>query len=243
MNVTHPNYGQNYQLTRTALRLGTFTVSELEDLTGAAKNTVYSFVSKLRQVDEGMLTSEELQSLRGRPQKRYSLTDAGTKYLAELSFELASRFGEDSEGSQHGQTRAEATEAIFLPSDIYEEDQELVVQVEVPGLSEEDVDVRIEHNDLVVSGERPALVRRRGATPYMIERQHGRFVRAYPLPKTFEAIRNVKVRNGVLEVVLEKAASSTGRVGEVVAEQRSARERAQSVASAAFHHREETAGS
>jgi HSP20 family protein len=244
MNVTHPNYGQNYRLTRAALRLSTFTVSELEDLTGAAKNTVYSFVSKLRQVDEGMLTSEELQSLRGRPQKRYSLTDAGIKYLAELSFELASRFGEDSEGSQQRQTGAEATEGIFLPSDIYDEERELVVQVEVPGLSEEDVDVRIEHNDLVVSGERPALLRRRGATPYMIERQHGRFVRAYPLPETVEAIRNVEVRNGVLEVVLEKAASSIGRVGEVVAEQRPAGARAQkSVASAAFHHHEETAES
>jgi HSP20 family protein len=243
MNVTHPNYGQNYQLTRAALRLGTFTVSELEDLTGAAKNTVYSFVSKLRKVDEGMLNSEELQSLRGRPQKRYSLTDSGTKYLAELSFELASRFGGDSEGSEQRQTRAEATEGIFLPSDIYEEDRELVVQVEVPGLSEEDVDVRIEHNDLIVSGERPALLRRRGATPYMIERQHGRFVRAYSLPETVEAIKNVEVRNGVLVVVLEKAASSISRVGEVVAELRPARSRAQSVANAAFRHHEETAGS
>lgn len=71
-------------LTRAALRLGTFTVSELEDLTGAAKNTIYGFVSKLRQAGEDMLTAEELQSLRGRPQKRYSLTEAGTKYLAEL---------------------------------------------------------------------------------------------------------------------------------------------------------------
>jgi|ERR1700677_1989812 HSP20 family protein len=226
MYVTHPNYGQNYQLTRAALRLGAFTVSELEDLTGAAKNTVYSFVSKLRQVDEGMLTFEELQSLRGRPQKRYSLTDAGTRYLAELSFELASRFGEDSKGFQPRQTRAGATEGIFLPSDIYEADQEMVVQIEVPGLSDEDVDVRIEHNELVVSGERPALLRRRGATPYMIERQHGHFVRTYSLPEKVEAIRNVEVRNGVLEVVLEKAASSVGNVGEAVAEQRPARAQA-----------------
>ena len=117
------------------------------------------------------------------------------------------------------------------------------MQVEVPGLSEEDVDVRIEHNDLIVSGERPALLRRRGAIPYMIERQHGRFVRAYSLPETVDAIKNVEVRNGVLEVVLEKAASSISRVGEVVAELRPAREQAQSVASAAFHHHEETAGS
>ena len=241
MNVSHPNYGQNYQLTRAALRLGAFTVSELEDLTGAAKNTIYSFVSKLRQVDAGMLTSEELQSLRGRPQKRYSLTGAGTKYLAELSFELASRFGEDSEGSQLRRTRAGANGAIFLPSDIYEADQEMVVQIEVPGLSDEDVDVRIERNDLVVSGEWPALLRRRGATPYMVERQHGHFVRAYSLPEKVEAIRKAEVRNGVLEVVLEKAASSIGNVGEVVAEQRSVRARAVSEAiSAGIRQYEET---
>jgi HSP20 family protein len=244
MNVTHPNYGQNYKLTRAALRLGTFTVSELEDLTGSAKNTVYSFVSKLRQVEEGILTFEELQSLRGRPQKRFSLTDAGTKYLAELSFELASRFGEDNGGSQPPQTRGEANEGIFLPSDIYEQDQEMVVQIEVPGLSDEDVDVRIEHNHLVVSGEWPALLKRRSATPRMIERQRGRFVRAYRLPETVETIRNVGVKNGVLEVVLEKAASSIGRVGEVVAEQHPARARAQSEAiSAAVRHYEETAES
>jgi len=57
MNVTHPNYGQNYRLTRAALRLGTFTISELMDLTGALKNTVYSFISKLRTSTRGSWTS------------------------------------------------------------------------------------------------------------------------------------------------------------------------------------------
>lgn len=209
MNVMHPNYGQNYQLTRAALRLRTFTVSELEDLTGAVKNTIYSFVSKLRRVDEGFLDFEEMQSLRGRPQKRFTLTDSGRKYLAELSFELASRFGEDAESSGRSWERprqeSESREGITLPSDIYEQELELVVQVDVPGLSEEDLDVRIEQNDLVVSGERPAMPMRHGATPCMIERQHGHFIRSYPLPQTIDAkIVNIEVRNGVLEIILRK---------------------------------------
>ena len=239
MNVTHPNYGQNYQLTRAALRLGTFTASELEDLTGAPKNTIYSFVSKLRQVSDDILTDEELQSLRGRPQKRYSLTEAGTKYLADLSFELASRFGEESEAAQKA-TLAEAAESILLPSDIYEEDRELIVQVEVPGLSTDDVDVRIEDNDLVVSGERPGFFRRRGATAYIAERQHGPFLRTYPLPRAVEArIINVEVKNGVLEVILEK--NTREQTAAISISDDVSNTRTRSAASGVVHHYNETA--
>jgi HSP20 family protein len=233
MNVTHPNYGQSYRLTRAALRLGTFTISELEDLTGAPKNTVYSFVSKLQQVGEGMLKFADLKSLRGRPQKRYSLTESGTKYLADLSFEMASRFGDESETS-YGEHKL--GQALLPPSDIYEQDEELFFQVEVPGMSEEDVDVRIEENDLVVSGERPAALTRRGARAFMVERQHGRFVRTYTLPKTGNAkIRHVAVRNGLLEVTLEKTASAASEESDS-----DSRVRAKT---SGFHQLEETAGS
>ena len=244
MNVTHPNYGQNYRLTRAALRLGTFSVSELMDVTGALKNTVYSFVSKIRQIDEGFLDAEQMQTLRGRPQKRYSLTETGTKYLGGLSFEMASRFGEATEQSNRRQwprDESKDAESITLPSDIYEEEQELVVQVEVPGLSVEDLDVHLEQNDLVVSGERPAMFRRGGTTPYMIERQRGRFFRSYPLPETFEAkITNVEVRNGVLEVIVSKSAAAhfavrtaSGQSGSLI--------RSEKTAAAVFHQFEESA--
>jgi HSP20 family protein len=245
MNVTHPNYGQNYRLTRAALRLGTFTVSELMDLTGALKNTVYSFVSKLRSIDEGYVEFEELETLRGRPQKRYSLTESGTKYLGEVRFEMASRFGEAPEQSsrRRQQPRIEAKDpvGIVLLSDIYEQERDLVVQVEVPGLSVEDLDVRLERNDLIVSGDRPAMFARGGATPYMIERRRGHFVRAYPLPETVEVkITNVEVRNGVLEVILRKAAAAHVVVA-TASGQSDSTARSERVASAAFHQLKESA--
>lgn len=239
MNVTHPNFGQNYRLTRAALRLGTFTVSELEDLTSAPRNTVYAFVSQLRQAgeDEEMVTFEELESLRGRPQKRYSLTSAGIKYLNELSFEQASRFGEDAARAKPKFYGGSLPAEMLLPaSDIYEQDEELVVQVEVPGMSEEDVDVRIEEDGLVVRGERPAVVARSGAKPFMSERQHGRFIRTYPLSQSGETrIRHIAVQNGLLEVILEKAALAGSE--ESYSDARAVR------GAAAFHHFKETAGS
>ncbi|WP_263385815.1 Hsp20/alpha crystallin family protein [Granulicella arctica] len=245
MNVTHPNYGQNYQLTRAALRLRTFTVSELEDLTGALKNTVYSFVSKLRGVNEEFLDFEEVQSLRGRPRRRFTLTQAGTKYLAELSFELASRFEEDAEEPAQVLEASEAEIApaavMTLPSDIYEEERELVFQVDVPGLSEEDLDVSIEQNDLVVRGERPAMQVRHGSTPFMIERQRGRFVRAYPLTGVVAPkIAHVAVQNGVLEVVLRKAVAGHALVA-AVSEANEGTARAERVSRAAFRQAKETA--
>jgi HSP20 family molecular chaperone IbpA len=236
MNVTHPNFGQNYRLTRAALRLGTFTVAELSDLVGAPANSVYSFLSKLRQVNEGAFTFVELDSLRGRPQKRYSLTEAGSNYLGQLSFEMASRFGEEEGVSSHRDGMV--GESVVPPSDIYEQDEELVFQVEVPGMSEEDVHVRIEQNDLIVSGERPAALTSRGARPFRIERQHGLFRRAYPLPKAcVPKIRNIAVRNGLLEVTLEKAESAHTTLNE------GSGSRFRSEASQALPHLEETAGS
>ena len=244
MNVMHPNYGQNYRLTRAALRLGTFTVSELEGLTEAPRNTVYAFVSQLQKAGDELVTFEELQSLRGRPQKRYRLTDAGTKHLMDLSFEQASRLGERAEVAQVAQVArpqfyggSYAAGTLLPASDIYEQDEELIVQVEVPGMSEQDIDVRIEAEGLIVSGERPAVIAQSGATPYVVERQHGRFTRTYPLPQSGEArIRRVAVQNGLLEVILEKAASARS-------EESDSESRARRATAAAFHHFRETAGS
>jgi HSP20 family protein len=208
MNVTHPNYGQNYQLTRAALRLTSFTVSELESLTKANKNTIYSFVSGIRQEDEGYLEHKELGSLRGRPQKRYTLTATGKKFLIDLSLAMATRFAEDPvESAEEAQSLGDQT----LRSDMYERDEDVVVEVDVPGMTMDDLEVRIEDNSLVVIGERVAAAGLSAAlglaTAYMMERIHGRIARTYPLPEMVEArITNMGIENGVLQVILPKAA-------------------------------------
>lgn len=103
MNVTHPNYGQGYLIMRSALELETFTVSEIQSLTGAGENTVYSFLHKLTQAGADYLQSSNLKNTgAGRPRKRYTLTQAGIAYLTSLDFAAAFRFAEIEPGSREG---------------------------------------------------------------------------------------------------------------------------------------------
>jgi Hsp20/alpha crystallin family len=98
----------------------------------------------------------------------------------------------------------------------------------------------VEQHDLIVSGERPATRVRQGVTPYMIERQHGHFLRASPLPEAAGAmIANVEVRNGVLEVTLRKA-SATCAAAATAAGQRDSTPRSEKIASAAYHQLKES---
>ena len=89
MNLEHPNFGQTYRLSHLAIRLRTFTARELIALTGMVEDTVYGFLSKLAQ--PGYLQWEELPRVtRGRPVKRYTLTEAGLNYLLQRNARIAS---------------------------------------------------------------------------------------------------------------------------------------------------------
>jgi HSP20 family protein len=68
------------------------------------------------------------------------------------------------------------------PVDVYEARDRLVAVIEVPGLAAESLKVVFRDRALVVSGERRAR-RSGGAVSFLcLERSHGRFERAIPLP-------------------------------------------------------------
>lgn len=100
MSAMVRNSGREWRLARAALRLGNFTVSELESLTGANENTIYSFLSRLTRLDPAYLRSETLEREgRGRRANRYWLTKAGIGHLLEWSSEIAELFREPAEVS------------------------------------------------------------------------------------------------------------------------------------------------
>lgn len=121
MNLHHRNFGQQYRLSRLAVRLRTFTVSELIRLTGIVDDTVYGFVSKLMQTPREHLQWEELpRTTRGRPVKRYTLTEAGVDYLLERNARLAAILG----GEPANSTESNNSERIMsdpVVSDVWVE--------------------------------------------------------------------------------------------------------------------------
>jgi HSP20 family protein len=93
--------------------------------------------------------------------------------------------------------------------DIYETENELVLKVDLPGIDEKDLDVRVENNMLTIRGERKVEEKVKEDNYLRIERSYGSFSRSFSLPTTVntEAI-NAQYTNGVLTVELAKRAES-----------------------------------
>jgi HSP20 family protein len=89
--------------------------------------------------------------------------------------------------------------------DVYEDNENFVVQAELPGLKREDMEVSLHDGTLTISGERKAEKRPETAQVYRAERSVGRFQRALVLPDTVAADRvKAGYTDGVLTVTLPK---------------------------------------
>src|SRR5580765_2141068 len=102
------------------------------------------------------------------------------------------------------------TTASFVPAvDIYEDAQKVMLKLEVPGIEEKDLDVRVENNTLTVKGERKFEKEEKEENFHRIERRYGSFYRAFTLPSTVDT-ENVKAsyNAGVLKLELNKKAEA-----------------------------------
>lgn len=102
------------------------------------------------------------------------------------------------------------TTASFVPAvDIYEDAEKVVLKLEVPGIEEKDLDVRVENHTLTVKGERKFEKEEKEENFHRIERRYGSFFRAFTLPTTVDS-ENVKAAYtaGVLKLELSKKAEA-----------------------------------
>ena len=100
--------------------------------------------------------------------------------------------------------------------DIFEQGDDLVVRAEVPGVKRDGLDVKVDGNTLVLSGERLRDKDAEEGQNYRRERSYGSFVRSFTLPKTVDSTRISAVyRDGVLDVRIPKAEDAKPRQIEV----------------------------
>jgi HSP20 family protein len=91
-------------------------------------------------------------------------------------------------------------------ADMGETPDELIVYVDLPGLSEKDIRMSITGDLLMIQGERPLREANQEASHYRRERWFGKFERTFSLPIPVEASRiRATYRDGVLLVRLPKA--------------------------------------
>jgi len=94
----------------------------------------------------------------------------------------------------------------FIPAvDVYEDPQKLVLKLEVPGIKQEDLDVRVENQTLTVKGERKFETNEKEENFHRIERRYGSFTRSFTVPQTVDtAAPKASYEHGVLTIALPK---------------------------------------
>ncbi len=114
---------------------------------------------------------------------------------------------------QNGGTAGSAITNGWMPlTDIHENENDLIVRAELPGVDPKDVDVRIENNVLTIRGERRMEETLQKADPHRLERYYGTFSRVLALPMTVDADKiHAEFKDGVLSVVLPKAEESRSK--------------------------------
>jgi HSP20 family protein len=111
--------------------------------------------------------------------------------------------------SSEGPEEALTTTNFAPPVDIYEDEHHITLKLEVPGIDEKDIDVRIEGNALTVHGERKAEKEEKEENFRRIERQYGSFTRSFTLPSSVDLAQvSAHYDKGVLKINLAKKAEA-----------------------------------
>ena len=89
--------------------------------------------------------------------------------------------------------------------DIFENDNEVVIKAELPGMNAKDIELRLENNVLMLKGERHFEKEAKEENYHRIEREYGSFSRSFALPTAVDSERvTAEYKDGVLKIVLPK---------------------------------------
>jgi len=91
------------------------------------------------------------------------------------------------------------------PVDILERGDEVVLKVDLPGVSQNEIDIRVEEGTLTIQGERKFVKESSEENYVQIEKPYGTFRRTFSIPRTIdqESIK-ASYKDGVLRIILPR---------------------------------------
>jgi HSP20 family protein len=91
------------------------------------------------------------------------------------------------------------------PSDVYETTEEFVVQMDLPGVDPDDVEIHVDGDRLLIRGERRPSDKQRPESFHRAERSYGAFLRTFQLTSDVDPDRvSAHYRDGLLRIELPK---------------------------------------
>src|SRR5229473_4181743 len=108
-----------------------------------------------------------------------------------------------------GPEEALTTTSYAPPVDTYEDEHNITLKIDVPGIDEKDIDVSIENNTLTVRGERTLEKEEKEENFQRVERQYGEFTRSFTLPSSVDPGQvTAHYDKGILKINLAKKAEA-----------------------------------
>lgn len=101
---------------------------------------------------------------------------------------------------------SEGFEGAFLPNvDVDEDEKEVHVRAELPGLSDKDLDLSLHGNELVIKGQKKEEQEKKDKGYFRHECRYGSFSRSIELPSEVdESKAQAEFKDGVLTIKLPK---------------------------------------
>jgi HSP20 family protein len=105
-----------------------------------------------------------------------------------------------------GEHRRGLAEGAWLPAvDVSETESQLTVRAELPGMSQDDIEINLQENVLTLKGEKKQETKEEKENFHRVERSYGSFSRSFTLPSGVKAADiNATFKDGVLEITLPK---------------------------------------
>jgi len=98
------------------------------------------------------------------------------------------------------------------PVDVREDEKEVTVKAELPGMEEKDIEVNLADNGLTIKGEKKAEKEEQGKDNWYRETSYGAFHRFIPLPEGLDQEKvDARFKNGVLTVTLHRLEEAKGK--------------------------------
>jgi HSP20 family protein len=97
-----------------------------------------------------------------------------------------------------------------LAVDVYEDNNNLIAEMNLPGLKGDEIDVEVEQNHLRIAGRREEVQEKKEKSHYAKEIRRGSFERVVPLPDRVDSTKvTAEYADGVLKVSMPKLATET----------------------------------
>jgi HSP20 family protein len=106
----------------------------------------------------------------------------------------------------------EGWEAFSPAIDVRQDEKEVTVKAELPGMDEKDIEVSLSEQGLAIRGEKKAEKEEKGKQYWRREASYGAFRRVIPLPEGLDLEKvDARFKNGVLTVTLARREEATAR--------------------------------